>query len=444
MVGRHRVSSSVKENASFVLNLNAEWGLGKTYFLKEWAKMLRAEGHPVVYFDAWANDYAPNPFVGFMVQIQKELTSKLDGGARVKAKVRTMVARGKAVVKAAAPAIAISLVKHYTGVETDKITQTVKDASGDVLDELKRDLFKETEDLHATIEAFKKSLRDVTQAVFESKSHKLPIFLLIDELDRCRPIYAIELLENIKHIFRVENVYTIVATDSKQLAHSIKAIYGEGFESDKYLRRFFDHESRLQTPNFEDIAQYMLDSRDLARDDAFVNPLMLLLKENAHSKVLSQMARALKLSVRDFERVIDIIDSIRLTYPERLEVILIGFFTMIYVAHAEAYAAFKEAPSSTALRNALKGRADFSINFPYQQALDISSFPSFRENQIPWFDFVGNYIDIVRNDDPQRMAASDQNSTLRDLERALRQNPPHLKSRREYVDLVAVAGSFSA
>ena len=61
LIGRHRASKTVPGNSSFVLNLNAERGLGKTYFLTEWAKVLRSEGYLVVYFDAWANDYSANP-----------------------------------------------------------------------------------------------------------------------------------------------------------------------------------------------------------------------------------------------------------------------------------------------------------------------------------------------------------------------------------------------
>ena len=71
------------------------------------------------------------------------------------------------------------------------------------------------------------------------KEKELPLFILIDELDRCRPNYAIELLENIKHIFDIPGIVFIVATDSKQLSHSINAVYGSKFASEKYLKRFF-------------------------------------------------------------------------------------------------------------------------------------------------------------------------------------------------------------
>ncbi|MFP3374765.1 P-loop NTPase fold protein, partial [Pseudomonas sp. SIMBA_068] len=37
---------------NYVLNLNAEWGAGKTYFLKRWSQEVIVN-YPVVYIDAW-------------------------------------------------------------------------------------------------------------------------------------------------------------------------------------------------------------------------------------------------------------------------------------------------------------------------------------------------------------------------------------------------------
>jgi len=68
----------------------------------------------------------------------------------------------------------------------------------------------------------------------------LPVFVLIDELDRCRPPYAIAMLERIKHLFEIPDVVFVVATDSEQLVHSIRAVYGQDFSGSRYLTRFFD------------------------------------------------------------------------------------------------------------------------------------------------------------------------------------------------------------
>ena len=67
-----------------------------------------------------------------------------------------------------------------------------------------------------------------------------PLIIVIDELDRCRPLYAIELLEAAKHLFSVDNVIFVLAVNRRELGHSIKAIYGNEFNSQEYLRRFID------------------------------------------------------------------------------------------------------------------------------------------------------------------------------------------------------------
>jgi hypothetical protein len=443
LIGRHRVSKSVPENASFVLNLNAEWGLGKTYFLMEWAKILRAKGHLVVYFDAWANDYASNPFVGFMAEIQKQLTAGLPMDARVQASARKMIKKGKDVIRAVAPALAVSMVKHYTGLDTAKLAETLKESAIDVAGNLKRDLFKESEDIRVATEAFRAALREVASAVEQSEAVALPIFLLIDELDRCRPPYAIELLENVKHIFRVQDVYTVVATDSTQLSHSIRAIYGAGFDSERYLRRFFDHESRLQKPDFGRIAAFMLANRDLARLDAFENPFAQLLGESANSAVLSIIAQALRLTVRDFQRAIDIVDSIRLTYGSKLEILLISFVTMLYVAHGDAYDAYRQSHAGQAVRTKLTGRVSFDVGIPYAHGVGPhGGSGAYSTGQISVIEFCLSYVDALWNEAPQFMG-TEANMTLMQIERGFKRQAAVTSSLREYDALVAMAGSFS-
>ena len=84
--------------------------------------------------------------------------------------------------------------------------------------------------------------------------------VLVDELDRCRPNYSIEMLEVIKHFFTTKNFVFVVATDSTQLQKSIKAVYGADFDSKQYLKRFFNREARLAPPDLKTfIEQYQFD-----------------------------------------------------------------------------------------------------------------------------------------------------------------------------------------
>lgn len=80
----------------------------------------------------------------------------------------------------------------------------------------------------------------------EIASHKT-VIIVVDELDRCLPMYSIKVLERLHHIFNeLNNVIVIVSMDKRQLEHSIKAIYGE-IDVDTYLRKFISFKVGLNT-----------------------------------------------------------------------------------------------------------------------------------------------------------------------------------------------------
>jgi hypothetical protein len=76
-----------------------------------------------------------------------------------------------------------------------------------------------------------------------------PLVVIVDELDRCRPLFAIGLLEKIKHLFEIPGIIFVLGVDRTQLGHSIKSVYGQEMDVDGYLRRFIDLEFLLPTNN---------------------------------------------------------------------------------------------------------------------------------------------------------------------------------------------------
>ena len=93
------------------------------------------------------------------------------------------------------------------------------------------------------------------------------MIVVIDELDRCRPSYAVELLEVAKHLFAVDHIVFVLAVNRSELAHSIKALYGGDFDAVGYLRRFFDVDFRLPDPERKAFIDAMLDA--IGIDDYF-------------------------------------------------------------------------------------------------------------------------------------------------------------------------------
>ena len=126
--------------------------------------------------------------------------------------------------------------------------------SAAVSDETDTNDYLETK--HA-IESFKEALEKLVQGL------EKPLVIMIDELDRCRPSYAVELLEVAKHLFAVDNVVFVLAVNRAELAHSVKALYGSGFCAERYLRRFFDLDFRLPEPRRDRFVQELLETTRL-------------------------------------------------------------------------------------------------------------------------------------------------------------------------------------
>lgn len=220
-----------------VLNVNSPWGAGKSFFLKRWAKEL-SQKHICVTFNAWETDYTDEPLVALITCIEEQTS---DQRILVEAGKAT-VGAGTSLIKKATPLIIKGLIKRYVGVELDEI---IGDSAGEAAEGIVEQLIAEQSKTPQHVAEFKKAMTNRIAEAQARENKESPAFIFIDELDRCRPTYAIELLERIKHFFEIENCRFVVASDSSQLAHSIRAIYGERFHSERYLNRFFDAEFRL-------------------------------------------------------------------------------------------------------------------------------------------------------------------------------------------------------
>ena len=106
--------------------------------------------------------------------------------------------------------------------------------------------------------------------------------MVIDELDRCRPSYAVELLEVVKHLFGVDRIVFVLAINRSELAHSVRALYGSGFDAENYLRRFFDVDFRLPEPERKAFIDSMIDAINIR--EYFERTL----DKNAYANMLSQ------------------------------------------------------------------------------------------------------------------------------------------------------------
>lgn len=234
----------------FVLAINNEWGTGKTTFAKMWRQQLKNEGFETIYFNAWENDFNNNPLVALMSELKTLTEGKIDGEKVFK----SVVEKGAVLTKNVVPALARSLIKKYVvdiDVIDDVIENTTKAATEILEEEIKEYLNKKK-----TITEFRQELNKFIKKAEGSK----PLVFIIDELDRCRPTYAVEVLEQLKHFFSVNGIVFVLSIDKNHLASSIRGFYGsEKINTDEYLRRFIDLEYSIPRPSNKLFCKYLFD-----------------------------------------------------------------------------------------------------------------------------------------------------------------------------------------
>lgn len=220
-----------------VLAVDAPWGAGKTTFLNMLARHLRNQEFPVVEFNAWQTDFTSDPFLA--------LSEELTNGVRdytvgpLSDEIEKVKSAAKDVVRLAVP----SVIRLATAGLLD-ISPLIEREAGQAFASFAKKRLSEYLDARTSLQTFRASLGEFATRLAESKN-SLPLIVVIDELDRCRPSYAVELLETAKHLFTVDRVVFVLAVNRSELAHSIRAVYGGEFDALGYLRRFIDIDFRL-------------------------------------------------------------------------------------------------------------------------------------------------------------------------------------------------------
>ena len=148
----------------------------------------------------------------------------------------------KKVVLRSIPGIIRGLTAGILDVQT-----FIETEAGNMLAAYADNLLMRYKESEKSVKEFQDKLQTTASALTQATKH--PLMVVIDELDRCRPSYAVALIEVAKHLFEADHVVFVLAVNRTQLAHSIKALYGDQFDAAGYLRRFFDIDFRLPEPD---------------------------------------------------------------------------------------------------------------------------------------------------------------------------------------------------
>lgn len=216
-----------------VISLDANWGAGKTTFVKMWQGMLNEMGIHSIYFDAFENDFIEDP----MLALSGEIFSIIEDSDKRKHFKKKAISAIRVISRAS---LRVGVRAITAGVLDDTVfddTGTISDSSteaSEMIDRYIGDRLLELENDKASLKAFKESLANTA----ESLSGNEPLIFIIDELDRCKPSFALEIIERIKHVFSVPKVVFILVMNRKQLEEMIRAKYGQNIEASLYLQKF--------------------------------------------------------------------------------------------------------------------------------------------------------------------------------------------------------------
>lgn len=291
------------EKDGFVLNLDGRWGTGKTEFLKRMYGEMLGRGHPVIYIDAWESDFSKEPLMVISSELLRQLEKLSDEGVKNCEGYQRAANLIGGILQGSIVGLSMFASKQITG-EGEYGKTLAESVLGMEPIEVMTTLSEKHEEQVDSLKKIRSGLNKLATELEEKYSAKLPVIVLIDELDRCRPSYAVEMLEVVKHFFQTPNMVFMVATDTSQLAESIKVVYGAGFESKNYLRRFFSRSATLGLP---DVLSYIM---ALAPDDRFDSygsvgfTDMYMHRHVTYQQIVWKICFAFRLSLRDVDQVL--------------------------------------------------------------------------------------------------------------------------------------------
>jgi energy-coupling factor transporter ATP-binding protein EcfA2 len=234
-----------------VIVLDGPWGSGKSTFVKQWAGLLRAKDAPVIVFDAFANDHHEDAFLGISAEIHDTAKKVLGSGAgatrryfdKAKRAGALLAPIGLRVTARVATAGLMSIDDIEAGGEALKeAAKAFGDEGGKALEKAVSERLRSAGRERAILQTFRESLSELARNVSEKRSktcRTYPLVFFIDELDRCRPPFALSVIERVKHLFSVPGVCFVLVAHVGQLEKIVEGAYGTGFDARTYLEKFY-------------------------------------------------------------------------------------------------------------------------------------------------------------------------------------------------------------
>ena len=204
--------------------IDGEWGSGKTWILQELENQLLEDSehkYLIFHYNAWENDFYEEPLVAIL-SVMIECLKKHKTNVKEKDSAKKVVTSSiTALTK-----VAGTIIENKWKINPNDIVEAVKD-SGKAIGNIK--LTKSDFNNMLPLENALKQIKDVIAKL----SKELHILLIVDELDRCLPEYAIKVLERLHHICNDLPVIQILAINKKIWQKAYVRFLGKNFQRKK-------------------------------------------------------------------------------------------------------------------------------------------------------------------------------------------------------------------
>lgn len=281
---------------AYVIALDSPWGTGKSYFLDLFERYIdeteRGNGIRIIHYSAWENDFWDNAFLPLLHALYKEdmlsvETQAEQGRNCAKDILRLAVYLGKeAGFKKLETVLGEDAAKSLKGGLDEMLEKPEKGVAS---------VFQDYEEFCRAYETIRRMLSDYQKNLEGYRK----MIIVVDELDRCRPDFAVQTLEVVKHLFNVEGLVFVFAVDVEQLGCVIRGIYGESLDARNYLNRMFHYITHLPEP---DSGQYF----KLLFEEKRENFLAVYQRKEQINQVadfVQSTAKAFGLSLRELDTI---------------------------------------------------------------------------------------------------------------------------------------------
>lgn len=290
--------------------IDGGWGTGKSEFCLKTISLIKdsyRHDYHVVYVDAFKSDHTGEPLLSLLGEIistccpeqkQNDFIDKMGKAAGF-------------LLKKVSKAAIHYVVKESCDDLHDEFQEALSDTSDSIIDYSVNALLKDQ------VESEKK-LKTLQDSLIEISNDK-KIIIFIDELDRCRPDYAIDMLETIKHVFNIDKIKIVLVANIEQLTVAINHRYGNNVVSThKYLEKFIKYKVNLPQilhSNTGRVSSSLRYFNYLIRKSILLNEAWGTLSQKVE-ELLSELIEIHNISLRQIERLVLSLEVYKSSYQD--------------------------------------------------------------------------------------------------------------------------------